>query len=68
MSSGGTQRKDGKDRTEWKHLMHFLFDFLGNHQFRIVGNDFRDMIINQMNVIPKLLMITSLLYSKIKSH
>jgi hypothetical protein len=63
MSYGRTQRKDGKDRTDsvdatdggevFDEQMHFLSDFLGNNQLRIVRDDFRDMNINQMNGIPK---------------
>jgi hypothetical protein len=33
--------------------MHFLSDFLGNNQLWIVRDDFRDIIINHMNRIPK---------------
>jgi hypothetical protein len=63
MSSGCMQRKDGKDRTDsvdatdggevFDEQMHFLSDFLGNNQLRIVRDDFGDMIIHQMNGIPK---------------
>jgi hypothetical protein len=37
----------------WALRIAYFFDFLGNNQLRIVRDDFRDMIINQMNVIPK---------------
>jgi hypothetical protein len=61
MSSGRRQRKGGKDRRDsvgatdggeaFDGSMHFLSDFLGNNQLRIVCDDFRDIIIKQMNGI-----------------